>query len=147
MFERITTLERSRMEPLVLASQREGFRFLTRLCEEWQNGANRFDQAGEGLFGLATDDGLIGIGGLNRIDESTGRLRRFYIMPSQRRHGWGRRLLRHIVEKAAQHYRWIVLRTDTDTGDRFYRACGFTLLGKSEDPTHRLELGKTVFHD
>jgi GNAT superfamily N-acetyltransferase len=147
MFERITRLDPSRIEPLVSASQREGFRFLARLCEEWENGTNRFDQVGEGLFGLVTDDGLIGIGGLNRQDESTGRLRRFYIMPSQRRRGSGRRLLRHILEEAARHYHWIVLRTDTEAADRFYRACGFAQIEGSENPTHKLDLAGVVLHE
>jgi ribosomal protein S18 acetylase RimI-like enzyme len=142
MFERIKTLDQSRIEPLVAASQREGFRFLARLREEWLNGTNRFELAGEGLFGLATGEGLIGIGGINRQDESTGRLRHFYILPSQRRRGWGGRLLRHILEDAARHYRWLVLRTDTEAADCFYRACGFARLGESENPTHRLDLAR-----
>lgn len=140
MIQRLTALDVTQVGPLVVESQREGFRFLARLGEEWGSGANRFEQPGEALFGIFVGDQLIGVGGINRLNESTGRLRRFYILPTHRRRGWGRRLLRHILHHAAGHFRLVVLRTETNSGDRFYKACGFTRIGDSLDPTHRIEL-------
>ena len=125
MIARLTTLDPVRIKPLAEASQREGFRHLARLCEEWASGTNRFEQPGEALFGVCVGVALLGVGGINRQDRCTGRLRRFYIHPSHRRRGWGRRLLHHILGHAASHFRWVVLRTDTDAADRFYCACGF----------------------
>ena len=143
MIVRLTTLDFDQLEPLLASSQGEGFQFVRRLFEEWVSGVNRFQQPGEALFGLRVDGGLVGVGGINRHSESTGRLRRFYVLPSHRRRGWGRHLLRHILSHAAGHFRWVVLRTDTDSADRFYAACGFTRVRDLLDATHRIELAKT----
>ena len=140
MIARLTAFDPVQMAPLVAESRREGFRFLARLRDEWASGTNRFDRAGEVFFGLFADGELIGVGGINRLDEFTGRLRRFYILPSYRRRGCGRHLLRYILSHAASHFRWVVLRTETDGGDRFYRACGFRRIRDSHDPTHRIQL-------
>ena len=142
MIVRLTRLDPVQMEPLLEASQREGFRFLARLWDEWARGTNRFEQPGEGLFGLVASGELVGVGGINRQNRSTGRLRRFYILPLHRRRGWGSRLLRHILSYAAGHFRWIVLRTDKASADRFYRACGFRRIRDSRDATHRRELAR-----
>jgi len=140
MITTLTTLDMVQMEPLVCESRREGFRFLVRLCDEWLSEANRFSERGEGLFGLFDSGELIGVGGITRQDDCTGRLRRFYILPSHRRQGFGRRLLHHILRHAATHFRSVVLRTNTETGDCFYRACGFTCIQDSSHATHRIEL-------
>jgi GNAT superfamily N-acetyltransferase len=137
---RITSLDPVQMEPLVAASQYEGFRFIVRLCDDWDSTRNRFDQPGEAMYGVYIDAGLIGVGGINRQDESTGRLRRFYILPAHRRRGWGRALLSHILNHAAGHFRWVVLRTDTAAADCFYRACGFAQKEGFGEATHWIEL-------
>ena len=137
---RLIALDMVQMEPLVSESQHEGFQFLARLCEEWASGTNRFSQRGEALFGLFDSGTLIGVGGINRQDDYTGRLRRFYISTWYRGRGWGRGLVDHILSHAAQYYRSVVLRITTDSGDRFYRACGFMRIRGSSDPTHRIEL-------
>jgi len=140
MIARLTALDMAQLEPLVSASQREGFGFLVRLRDEWVSGANRFSKPGEALFGMFDSGHLVGVGGINRQSDSTGRLRRFYVLPSHRRQGYGRRLLRHILSHAAKHFRLVVLHTTTESGDRFYRACGFMRIPDSSDPTHRVEL-------
>src|SRR5215471_18628316 len=101
MIVRISSLDLAQIKPLVAASQHEGFRFMERLYNDWVSRANRFDQPGEALYGVFGDSGLVGVGGVNRQDESTGRLRRFYILPSHRRRGWGRALLNRILNDAA----------------------------------------------
>jgi GNAT superfamily N-acetyltransferase len=140
MIEHLTALDPDRAGSLVAESQREGFKFLARLRDEWVSGTNRFDRPGEALFGLFDGRELVGIGGINRLDELTGRLRHVYIRPSQRRHGWGSLLVGHILSHAVGHFRYVVLRTDTESGDCFYRACGFTAIRDSSDPTHRIQL-------
>jgi len=140
MIQRLTALDPIQVEPILAASQREGFRFVARLFEEWASGVNRFEKTGEAFFGVFVESNLVSIGGLNRLTKGTGRLRRFYVLPSYRRQGWGRRLLRHILTHAAEHFSCVVLRTDTDSGDRFYRACGFARTADSGDATHRIQL-------
>src|SRR5262245_49331409 len=93
---RITELDLVEMQRLVAASQQEGFRFLGRLVRDWNSGTNRFDQPGEALYQVNAEAEWVGVGGINRLNESTGRLRRFYILPSYRRRGLGRALLSHI---------------------------------------------------
>ena len=140
IIERLTTLDPGRIDGLRSASRREGFRFLERLCKEWENGSNRFDQCGEGLFTVSVDAKLVAIGGINRQDDFTGRLRRFYVLPSRRRRGLGTHLLHHILTHAAGHFRRVVLRTDTETADRFYVAHGFTRIQDPGNETHQIEL-------
>jgi len=140
MIERLTAFDPVQMERLLAESRREGFRFLARLRDEWASGTNRFDRAGEAFFGVFADGKLVGVGGITRLDDFTGRLRRFYILPSYRRRGCGRHLLRYILGHAAGHFRCVVLRTETDGGDRFYRAAGFTRIRDSHDATHRIQL-------
>lgn len=116
---------------------------MARLCQEWENGSNRFNKPGEALFGLTVDGELVAIGGINRQDDSTGRLRRFYVLPDHRRRGLGTRLLHHILDHAAGgHFRRVILRTDTDAAERFYLAYGFACIRDSHDATHEIELGK-----
>jgi len=140
MNARITELNMAEVESMVTESQLEGFRFLCRLREDWLSGANRFSKPGEALFGLFDSGALVGMGGVNRQDDRTGRLRRFYVLPAHRRKGNGRWLLQHILRHAANHFRVVVLHTTTETGDCFYCACGFARIPNSVDPTHRIEL-------
>ena len=62
--QRITHLPRQ-----ILALEKEavgeGFRFLTRLINEWHSGANRFDAPCECLMAVYLNQQLIGIGGLS----------------------------------------------------------------------------------
>ena len=93
-------------------SEREGFRFLTKLSANWQAGKNRFDQKGECLFGAFSDlssdltsglsfdsekDSLLGIGGLNQDpylkDPAVGRVRHVYVTSRARRLGLGRKIV------------------------------------------------------
>ena len=142
MINQISDLAAADIGSLVRASRQEGFRFLTRLCDEWANGSNVFNGPGEALFGVFDDAQLVGIGGINRQDDATGRLRRFYILPSRRRLGFGRSLLNHILAHAAAHFRWVVLRTDSATADLFYCACGFTRVEDVPGATHRIRLAR-----
>jgi N-acetylglutamate synthase-like GNAT family acetyltransferase len=140
MIARLAALDMAQIEPIVSESQREGFGFLVRLRDERMSGANRFSMPGETLFGVFISGYLVGVGGINRQNDCTGRLRRFYILPSNRRRGYGRSLLHHILSHAVTHFRFVVLHTTTESGDRFYRACGFMRIPDSSDPTHRIEL-------
>lgn len=136
----ITDLLLSQLEPLLVESQREGFRFLCRLKDEWLSGVNRFDQAGEGLFGVIVADELVAIGGLNRESGACGRLRRFYVAGKHRRKGVGRLLARHILMFGVEHFEKIVLHTETPAAEKFYRSLGFRRITGCANPTHSLTL-------
>ena len=53
------------LDSLVKEAKDEGRQFVQRTIDDWHSGANRFDMAGEQLWGLASGATLIGIGGLN----------------------------------------------------------------------------------
>lgn len=134
----------SDVERLLEASLREGFRFLARLRDEHASGANRFDDEGEVLLGAFRGEELIAVGGLNRDpyagDPRTGRVRHLYVLPSARRTGTGRALVRELVHRAQPWFDQLVLRTDTAEAARFYEALGFRPERETESATHRLPL-------
>ncbi|CAI8705726.1 putative acyltransferase [Pseudomonas sp. IT-196MI5] len=106
----------------------EGFRFLSRLIEEWENGANRFDQQGECLFGAFRNGRLIAIGGLSSdpfAEPDVGRLRRVYVARASRGQNVGKALVQQLLELASEHFRVVRLTTDTPEGAVFYLRCGF----------------------
>jgi len=108
------------IQPLIVESQQDGIRFLTRLSHDWQSRTNRFSGAGEAFFGVYDGDELVAVGGINRESTNCGRLRRFYVLRDQRRRGIGRMLLKHILTFAAAHYQEVSLWTDSPEADRFY---------------------------
>lgn len=130
---------------LVLEKQAvaEGFRFLTRLVDEWKTGTHRFDALGECLMAAYLGDLLVGIGGLTRdpfTQENIGRLRRVYIAREARGLNIGRALVNRLVEHATQHFHIVRLSTDTSDAAAFYLRCGFQPLD-DEHATHVMFLG------
>ena len=116
---------------LAKQSDKEGFSFVHRLIEEFENGVNRFDQAGE-FFLLAYDgEKLIACGGLNQQrseDENQskiGRVRRFYVLPKYRQHGVGKMLLQYLEKKAIQNFSALCLQTDTKSASNFYQKMNY----------------------
>ncbi len=114
---------------------------LDRLYAEWAAGANRFDAAGEGYWGLFSTEtdvllrreepggALCAVGGLNADNyeggADFGRVRHLYVHPEHRRNGLGAALLRHIVAAARPHFAALRLRTGNPVAARFYEAHGF----------------------
>jgi GNAT superfamily N-acetyltransferase len=117
----------------ILALEKEavgdGFRFLTRLIDEWDSGANRFNAPGECLMAAYLSQQLVGIGGIS-VDPYTvtsmARLRRVYVSASSRGRHVGRTLVEALVAHAALRFQNVCLFTDTAEGDAFYLKCGFT---------------------
>lgn len=141
----IDDLRKVDVTKLVEESEAEGYRFLRRLADQYEDGTNTFNKAGEVLYGVWDPSGeLVAIGGLNRDPYSDksgiGRLRRFYISEHARRQGVGTKLLQEILNHGKGHFSEIVVRTDSSAADAFYRANGFSAdLGKPE-ATHRIVL-------
>ena len=121
----------------------EGFGMITRLREEWETGANRFDREGEALFGAFQADRLLGIGGLNRDpymgDPRVGRLRHLYIAKDDRCAGIGRRLVERVLGHAAGNFDSV--RLWTDRAASFYDRLGFTRVDGPK-VTHLYRVGR-----
>ena len=62
-------------------SLKEGYRFIDRLLDEWNNGINRFNKPNEVLLYACKNDVIAGIGGLTIDPEipDAMRMRRFYV--------------------------------------------------------------------
>ena len=83
----------------------------------------------QGIFYLVKlDDTAIGMGGLRRIRRSVAEIKRMYITPSYRRKGYGKALLKKLIQKAKDFgYQTLFL----DTGpfmtpaQNLYRSFGF----------------------
>ena len=83
------------LEQLQLEALQEGFLFIERLWEEWENGKNRFTAPGEKLVGCMDQSALLAIGGLNQDPcgrSGIGRIRRVYVRPAWRNKGIGKPL-------------------------------------------------------
>lgn len=127
--QQIENLMKYEFKYLVQESKEEGFKFLKKLINEYENELNTFNKSGECLYGIFQGEKLIGIGGLNADpyteNNKVGRLRRFYIAKDYRRIGLGKLLLNKLLSHAEKYFKVVVLHTDTKQGDVFYTANGF----------------------
>lgn len=109
----------------------EGFNFVGRMIEEFNNGTNKFDQLGEFLLMAYDGNKLIACGGLNqqRSEEThgkqIGRVRRFYVLPKYRKFGVGKLLLQYLEKNAIQHFSALCLSTDTQSAAHFYQKMNY----------------------
>lgn len=142
--KRISDLKEVDVTKLIQESEKEGYRFVSRLASEYEDGTNRFSEQGEALYGVWEGQELVAIGGLNRNttgpEEHSARLHRFYILPEHRRKGIGSELCKTISSNAKGQFQEITTRTESAKADAFYRANGFTFDERSPDVTHVLNL-------
>lgn len=127
---KINNLDTIDLNKLVNESKEDGSCFLTRLVNDYKNGTNTFNKHGEALYGVFDERGvLVAIGGLNidpfSSEQIIGRIRRFYVCREYRRTGIGSILLTNIIKDAKNYYHILVLYTDTNQGDQFYKSHGF----------------------
>lgn len=104
----------------------EGHRFIDRLAASWAAHAVRFDRAGELLLAAYVDEELAGIGGLTVDPAKPGalRMRRFYVRPSFRRIGIGRRLANALLEQARRATGSVTVNAQPASFD-FWQSLGF----------------------
>jgi aminoglycoside 6'-N-acetyltransferase len=118
----------------------QGFEFVGRLINDFENGRNRFDKQGEALFIVRNGESLAGIGGLNidhyANDLNVGRVRHVYVLSAHRRQGAGRALLMAIMSAAFESFAELRLRTNTAEGARFYESLGFSPATNIDSATH-----------
>lgn len=130
------------IRPLLLASEVEGFRFVRRVVEEWQSGANTFSGKGEALLGAFIDDRLVAICGLMSDpyakQPGIGRLRNLYVLPIYRGQGIGGDLTRLVIALAGESFHVLRLRAGTPQAARLYEHLGFLRVADIADCTHVL---------
>src|SRR5688500_875067 len=150
---RLHALPHDALAPLLAESAAEGFRFLPRLVQEWEEGRERYAAPGAALLAafegsLLEGSALLAIGGLTPDpysgDPAVGRLRHLYVCRAARRRGLGRQLVQALEELARAQYRVLVLRTDTLAAARFYEALGYHALPSGGTATHQRLLGPPV---
>ncbi len=142
--ERVTSLSMEELDPLVVESEQEGYRFLRGLADEWGAGLCRLDRPGEGLFVARSGRVFVGVGGLSAdpyvSDSSIGRLRRLYVLRAYRGRGIGTRLVQAIVDAAQGQFRLLRLRAENREAGRSYERLGFVATPDEPDCTHDLRL-------
>jgi GNAT superfamily N-acetyltransferase len=132
------------LAPLVAESEREGWRFVRRLADEWASGINRFDRPGEVLFVARVAGSIVGVCGLNSdpyaADETTGRVRRLYVLRAYRGRGAARQLVRAVIAAAVGRFQRLRVRTENPEAGRLYQTLGFQPVAGVADCTHALTL-------
>ena len=143
--QRIEDLKKVDVSQLVTESEEEGYRFLSRLVHDYEDGSNTFNKDGEALFGVWDGpEQLVAIGGINQNpytnNKEEARLRRFYTLQSARRQGVGSQLLSGLKNHAKGSFKEISCKTESAKADAFYRYNGFEAVHESPDTTHVLKL-------
>jgi GNAT superfamily N-acetyltransferase len=129
--------------PLMHEAEAGNVGFLLRLREEWQSGALRFERPGEFLLGAFADGRLIGVGGVSHDPyqpaEGLGRVRHLYVLEASRRQGIARALMTRILERSADSFNMLRLRTRSAEAAFLYESLGFRRSDRDGE-THRLRL-------
>ena len=127
--ERLTHLTPELLAAPIAESAAQGLRFVRRLANEWVNGVNRFDRAGEALFAVRDGSDIVAVGGLNidpyAINPGTGRVRHLYVVAAHRRRGLGATLVTDIIAAARGHFHTLRLSTSNPDAARLYERLGF----------------------
>ena len=123
----------------------EGYR-LERLATDWAAGTTRFDRDGEVLLGARMDEILAGIGGLTLDPVVSGalRMRRFYVRPSFRKNGIGRKLVDALLEDPRRIGKVVVVNAAQGSA-AFWEALGF-VPDPREGHTHILRMSSAAAH-
>ena len=129
VIERLSGEPADRLGALVAESERQGYRFVRRLVDEWSSGANRFDRPGEVLFAARAGDDVVGVCGLNvdphADDLRLGRVRHLYVLAPYRHVGIGEHLVADVIEAARGRFARLHLRTTSAPAARLYERLGF----------------------
>jgi GNAT superfamily N-acetyltransferase len=129
---------------LVAEAERDGWRFVRRLVEEWASGVTGFDGPGEALFAAVAGGRVVGVCGLT-VDPyiaspRVGRVRRLYVAAMHRRAGVGRQLVGEVICSARSRFDVLRLRTNDPSAARFYTGLGFLPSVGEPDCTHVMDL-------
>jgi ribosomal protein S18 acetylase RimI-like enzyme len=129
VIERLSGEPADGLQALVAESERQGFRFVRRLLDEWSSGVNRFGRPGEVLFAARAGDDVVGVCGLtvdpHAGDLRTGRVRHLYVLVPYRRAGVGEHLVADVIEAARGRFTRLHVRTTSAPAARLYERLGF----------------------
>ncbi|MGQ5717624.1 GNAT family N-acetyltransferase [Pseudochrobactrum asaccharolyticum] len=122
----------------------QGQRMLQRLHDNWESGANRFDQNSEILIAGFINGALAGVCGRNidpyGADAGQGRVRHLYVAQRFRRNGVGSALVRSILDGASEYFS--CLNTNApESAYAFYQALGFVRVTDNATVTHCYRFG------
>ena len=143
LIERMSGAPTDRLAALLAESEQQGFRFVRRLVEEWESGANRFDRPGEALFVARVGNDVVGVCGLHvdpyADDPKIGRVRHLYVLVPNRRSGVGEQLVADVLEAARGRFERLHLRATNAIAARLYERLGFRRTA-ARDHTHVLDV-------
>jgi GNAT superfamily N-acetyltransferase len=108
-------------------ADRANVRNMGMLIDEWETGAERFDEPGEALFGAFDGDALIGVGGVT-IEHGADamRMRRLYVLADWRKRGAGRALAQLMMAKGLESADFLTCNARaTPAAAKFWEAMGF----------------------
>jgi GNAT superfamily N-acetyltransferase len=141
---RVDDLPIGRFGPMLAESEAAGYRFLRRVTDEWQSGANRFTRPGEALLVAEMNSRWVGVCGLSidpyLEDPEIGRVRNVYVLADCRRTGIGRRLVEEAIAMARGNFDWLRLRGEEAGPARLYESLGFRPCSGIPNCTHILEV-------
>ena len=141
--KRVVDLNTYDITPLLDSSVAEGYRFIQKLIDEYDNGKNRFDKKGELLLIIELDNQVIGIGGLNiepyLNEDQVGRIRNIYIHPKHRGKKLGEQLVQILIEQSKKDFKLLRLLTENPIADHLYQKIGFNKITGLYKATHILD--------
>jgi len=85
------------------------------------------------VYLLEVDGCIVGMGGLKKLRDDVGEIKRMYIQPSFRGRGYGRKLLNKLLEKGRE-FGFSTFRLETsrfmEAAQRIYHSAGFVEIGE-----------------
>jgi GNAT superfamily N-acetyltransferase len=132
-----------RFADMLIESEASGYRFLRRVVDQWESGANRFARPGEALLIAEMDGRWVGVCGLSidpyLDDPRIGRVRNVYVLARHRGAGIGRRLVEEAIVLARGRFDRLRLRAEEEGPARLYESLGFRPCRCVPDCTHVIE--------
>jgi GNAT superfamily N-acetyltransferase len=119
----------------------DGYGFIERLHQDWQQGRQRFDAPGEILIVASVGGDEAAVGGLT-IDPAVAdalRVRRFYVRPAWRGSGLGRQLAEKLIEHATGFTPLLTVNAGTEAAGSFWLRMGF-VASRTPGITHQRQL-------
>jgi GNAT superfamily N-acetyltransferase len=135
----LVALPLTELEPLLAASEPEGYLIVAKLRKHWLAGTQRFDRDGEALYGAYSGTSLVGVCGRAidsyRNDPRVARVQKLYVLPQWRNNGIGRALVNRVLDDAAGRFVLVTVRAPDERAALFYERLCFERASGGDD-TH-----------
>jgi GNAT superfamily N-acetyltransferase len=140
---RLDALPLDRFAEMLVESEVCGYRFLRRVVDAWESGANRFSRPGEAFLIAELGTRWVGVCGLSidpyLDDPRVGRVRNVYVLAEYRGAGIGRRLVEEAIARARVRFDTLRLRGEEEGHARRYESLGSRRCTGIADCTHIME--------